>query len=505
MYPWLIYNHNISAETIISDKEPFERAPGIPVRVSLQQKGLVPMAIKPILDRRMQYKKNPTALNKERALGLKWVLVTSYGYLRFREFKLGMPSSHMAICAYAREALIGAAQLAEEKGFEVIHGIIDSLFIKKKGITEEEVGEFCKELEMQSGIPASHDGIYKWVVLNASVQNIARPLPSTYFGVFRNGEVKARGIELRRQSTPLIVKYFQQKALEAMAECSTKKEVKQKAAMLCQMLREAVSKMPQLEAKWLKCAITISKTDYAQNNSQKTAALALKKKGIRAVPGQIISFVHGRNKIVLPEDYNGKPDVEHYKELLIRALHNLLQQFGITKENIIEMAGEERQTKIKEFISIKQVSIPITKPYTDYAGLSERIIKKRLEAHGWKTWRAGLIGIETEEEIYPCIRRKYAQLRQLLAEKYELLHYLNRIHHGMPDYICYRNRVFKFVECKLGYERLSTKQKKCITKLQKAGHTVEVHRLVHEQTKTRLAIVNLQSWKKRVIERQEGL
>jgi hypothetical protein len=61
----------------------------------------------------------------------------------------------------------------------------------------------------------------------------------------------------------------------------------------------------------------------------------------------------------------------------------------------------------------------------------------------------------------------------------------------MPDFICYRYGVFKFVECKLGYETLSARQKKCIPKLQEQGFIVEVHKLVDAPTKTRVADVDI--------------
>lgn len=72
----------------------------------------------------------------------------------------------------------------------------------------------------------------------------------------------------------------------------------------------------------------------------------------------------------------------------------------------------------------------------------------------------------------------------------------------MPDFLCYRDGVFKFVECKLQYECLSERQKKCISKLQSLGFLVEVHKLVDERTKIRSAFVDLSSSDKLIIERQ---
>ena len=160
---------------------------------------------------------------------------------------------------------------------------------------------------------------------------------------------------------------------------------------------------------------------------------------------------------------------------------------------------------ICNYPDIRHVFIPIPKKYKNRKGLSEKILKKRLEKQGWTVWRGGLINIIRNSEIYPSVRKKYALLCILLKKhdkNLEYLQYICEVHHGMPDFICYRNNKFKFVECKLGYESLSKRQKKCIKKLQDLGFKVEVHKLVEKQTKTRLANINLNTGQKKIIAKQ---
>ncbi len=351
MYPWLIYNRNISAETITITKEPLEHVPGIPVTISLRHKGLVPQTIKPLLDRRMEYKKKPTAFNKARAVGLKWVLVSAFGYLRFREFKLGIASSHMSVGSYARETILEAAHLAEENGFEILHGIVDSLYIRKKDMTAEHVKELCKEIEQLTGIPMSFEGIFKWVVFLPSIQDHDRPVPARYYGVFQHGGIKARGIEVRQRGTPLIVRLFQQHILEYLSTCKTQQEIIQTVPFLCRQLREVILRLSCISADLLSCTITISKNHYTRSSPQKTILQQLLKKGLTQPPGTTIQFIYQQNKAVLPEDYTGNPDMKQYKRMLIRSLYILLQPFGITNENITENISTERQTKVNEYIN----------------------------------------------------------------------------------------------------------------------------------------------------------
>ena len=350
MFPWLIYNYNISADTILNSEGPFQEVPNVPIKVSLKNKGLVPLTIKPFLDRRMEYKNNYTSLNRAKAIGLKWVLVTSYGYLRFREFKLGLASSHMAICSYARETILNAVKLAEEKGFEVVHGIVDSLFIKKKNITEEEVKEFCKDLGYITGIPVSFEGIFKFIVFLPSINDKYRALPARYYGVFRNKEIKARGIEIRQKSTPLIVQYFQYKCIEIISDCDTKKNITEKIPVLCKFLRDLIKNMRKLNKELFISKIVISKLDYKNNIPQKIIINELTKKNIIVMPGQVIKFIHvKKNKVVLSEDYKGNLDICYYKKLLIRSLYIILQPFDITKYEIENLSEYERQSMLNEY------------------------------------------------------------------------------------------------------------------------------------------------------------
>lgn len=149
--------------------------------------------------------------------------------------------------------------------------------------------------------------------------------------------------------------------------------------------------------------------------------------------------------------------------------------------------------------------VPMKKKYARRQGLSERQLKKRLEGQGWTVWRGGSINITRNDEVYPNVRRKYELLNSLLGEALEYLQYLCHIHHGMPDFICYREGMFKFVECKLEHEQLSERQKICILRLQEMGFIVEVHKLVADCTKTRKALVNLQDGSKDILEKQMKL
>lgn len=148
--------------------------------------------------------------------------------------------------------------------------------------------------------------------------------------------------------------------------------------------------------------------------------------------------------------------------------------------------------------SILVVSVPARSyPYKSRKGLAERQLRKRLERNGWQVFRGGFIyGLSAD--LYEPVKKRYEYLAHLLLSTFGqstfgYLCYLCLVHHGMPDFLCYHPTLqqFKFVECKLGHERLSSRQKETIRLLVQHGFTVELHRLVEPCTKTRKSALNL--------------
>ncbi|MFQ5621369.1 MAG: VRR-NUC domain-containing protein [Candidatus Nanoarchaeia archaeon] len=155
---------------------------------------------------------------------------------------------------------------------------------------------------------------------------------------------------------------------------------------------------------------------------------------------------------------------------------------------------------------VLHVYVPMHRKYKKRQGLSERQIRKRLEKQGWVVWRGGSLGLLRRDDVYPSVYRKYEKLQNLIEvyypDMFEYLQYLCAVHHGMPDFLCYRNGEFKFIECKLENEPLSYRQKLCIICLQQLGFVVEVHKFVNHRTKLRLATIDLINGDKFIHERQ---
>ncbi len=175
----------------------------------------------------------------------------------------------------------------------------------------------------------------------------------------------------------------------------------------------------------------------------------------------------------------------------------------------------QRQTLLSEFRHAVLVRyVPMRRCFLERKGLAERELKTLLERRGWTVWRGELVGILRRakydgEELYPNVRTKYELLGELLErhhpETKERLEYLAAVHHGLPDFLCFRLSEFRFVECKLGHEQLRRSQKRCIPKLLALGFDVEVHVLVDGCTKARVATLDLKSGRRCIREQQLAL
>ncbi len=149
LYPNIMLKKNISGETVRCSccPESSNRVPELDWNVCQRRTGIVPKSMEIIVGKRLHYKKlknDTTKTSKERArydarqVALKWVGVCSFGYLGHANAKFGRIDAHIAVCAWDRAIFLSAARIAEAHGFRVIHGIVDSLWVKKEGAKEDD-------------------------------------------------------------------------------------------------------------------------------------------------------------------------------------------------------------------------------------------------------------------------------------------------------------------------------------------------------------------------------
>ena len=354
MYPSIMVNFNISPEI----KGPALPAPVLPspgpdgigqaqVSVGSEVEGLIPKTLRPLLEKRLALKRRLTELHpldcrakslKARAAALKWLLVVCFGYLGYKNARFGRIESHEAVTSISRELLLQAKEVAEKMGFTILHMYIDCLFVQKPG--SEQAADFVPLLaaiEQQTGIPIALDGVYRWVAFLPSKRDKRIPVPNRYFGVFQDGEIKYRGIELRRHDTPPFVAKIQLAVLECLAQAKTLEQVADYIPKTREIVEQAkrdlrAGRVPPEE---LVIAQRLSR-DVDKYQSPSPAARAARQwveAGKSVAPGQVMRFVFTRGKpgvwaVGVGELDARKVDVGKYAELVERAVDTIIQIFN---------------------------------------------------------------------------------------------------------------------------------------------------------------------------------
>jgi len=370
MYPMLMLKNNISAETVLCKCCPDSplRVPELGYNICVKRRGIVPKTLELLLKKRFKYKElMANAANAKlkhvynmRQAALKWVLVTCFGYLGYRNARFGRVDAHMAVCAFARDTLLKTARLAEERGFEVVHGIVDSLWIKREDATPRDVADFCMEASRATGIPLTVEGKYRWIVFVPSKVTPEIPVLNRYYGVFDDGRVKMRGIEARRADTPPLIAEAQKAMIEKLAPARNLQEFTEKIPEALSILREYACRLVEGKVDVGELAITkrLSKrpAEYTHSVMQAIAAKQLEKAGYDVHPGQTISYIITNAGSGKPyEKVTALPLIKEktrynrnaYMQMLVSAAETLFNVFGYTQNRIWEAVRGERQTKLQ--------------------------------------------------------------------------------------------------------------------------------------------------------------
>jgi len=355
LYPSIMLKRNVSAETILCDccfDNPKFRVPELNYHIC-NKKGLIPLSLEIVLDKRLRYKnlKNKTSdpilkdIYDKRQSALKWILVTSFGYLGFSNAKFGRIDAHIAVCAFARNILSQTMHIAEDMNFDVLHGIVDSIWVKKRDDASNNDYTNLKEtIKKETGFNVSFEGVYKWIAFLPSEINSHIPVLNRYFGVFEDGTIKTRGIEGRRHDTPDFLVQCQNEILEILAQGNSIQDIKQnKLSLIIKKIKDNLSllKYRKVEPESLVFTKLLSK-DYNQyhnrNTLENSAIKQLELNGEYLKAGQILQYVIMENsgpilKRVLPiqllNNKNYYYDIKRYSELLINTCNNIIKPFGI--------------------------------------------------------------------------------------------------------------------------------------------------------------------------------
>jgi DNA polymerase-2 len=363
MYPSIMAIHNISPETIDCPCCSEPRAPEDNYVLCRQREGLVPRTLKPILDLRARLKlRAKTAADPEAAAdfkarqnALKWILVTCFGYLGYKNARFGRIEAHEAVTAYGRDKLLTAKEICEDDGYEVLHGLTDCLWIRKddgevlgrgrraegpsplpRSSIETDLLNLCDQITAATGVTMALEGIYRWIVFLPSQQQEGRPVPNRYFGVFTDGTLKYRGLMCRRRDTPPLVRRAQEALLAVLARVRDWKEGRALWEELQDVAAEYRLRLEQslvrLEDLVITKVLSRPLDQFRVQTHTSLAAGQLQAAGIRLVPGEKLRYIvrdrHGppETRVLAAPFFDAldRYDTEYYLELLAKAVDEVL-------------------------------------------------------------------------------------------------------------------------------------------------------------------------------------
>src|SRR2546425_7260830 len=360
LYPKIMWQKNLSGETVKCSCCPdsTNRVPELDYNICQRWTGIVPLSLEILLTKRAIYKTRKKearddfekSLYDQRQSALKWILVCSFGYLGFKNARFGKIDAHISTCAFSRKVLKQAVAMAEAHGFQLVHGIVDSMWLRKPSATAEEYEELCTEISRELNLPISFEGIYKWVVFLNSKIDPRVPVLNRYYGIFQDGTLKVRGIDLRRHDTPGIVRKRQEEMLQVFSKANNSSEFKLLIPKALDVLeRYAIllrkRKVP-LEDLVIEKNLSKDPGEYTHKVPQAIAAQHLVKEGGTIHAGQRVNYILTHDwagtpeKLALPPelaDENTVYDSERYIDLLCSSAANLLLPMGYTTKSLRSM------------------------------------------------------------------------------------------------------------------------------------------------------------------------
>jgi len=365
LYPTLMTQKNLSGETVNCTccLDSANRVPELEYNICERWAGIVPLSLKILLDKRARYKiAKKTAENEEleqrydkRQAALKWILVCSFGYLGFKNARFGKIDAHIATCAFSRKVLGEATALAEAHGFKLVHGIVDSFWLRKSDATKEEYEGLCKIIRKELGLPISFEGTYKWIAFLSSKTDSKVGVLNRYYGIFEDGTLKVRGIDLRRHDTPEVVRKCQDKMLDIFTGARDSIEFRLLIPKALRVLERFVGLLRErkIPLEDLEIVRNLSKNpdEYTHQVPQAIAAGHLVAQGGSVHAGQQVSYILtvDQTRTALSPEVAGEDtvyDSERYVDLLCSSAANLLLPLGYDAKYLRTMFGESRRYEL---------------------------------------------------------------------------------------------------------------------------------------------------------------
>jgi len=370
MYPSIMVNQNVSPETVNCRCCKNERVPELKYTICEKRRGIVPETLALAVRKRAYYKKKKKEFKGKddtlfkrydrRQNALKWMLVSCFGYLGYKNARFGRIEAHETVNAFSRDAILTAKEVAEQQGYRLLHGIIDCVWLKKEGATQQDYELLARDIGRKVGIDISLEGIYDWICFPASKMDPAITTANRYVGWYHHGELKMRGIEARRRDTPKFIKNMQSAMLDRMSHAHSVDALNGIIPDVLDVARSSIQMLQSGRANPMELVlhrhITREADEYANNSISAVVAKMVDAMGVHLAAGESIDFIiidqSGKRapekaKPIALYAFEDGYDIAQYTELALRAVETLLLPFGYDKDRLKREFGLMKEKKRK--------------------------------------------------------------------------------------------------------------------------------------------------------------
>lgn len=298
LYPSIIITHNISPCTLTTScHHSHHEVPGYDYCFLNKPQGFLPFAVERIFNKRVYIKEQKKKAKKgseeykrlkAQDYALKTVLNSFYGYLGFPGSRWYRRECAQAVTAYGRYYIKNIISIAKEKGFDVIYGDTDSIFLKLDSKKLEDAIRFKDEINkvLPGVIKLEFQGYYIRGIF-VRKQEGKGGAKKRYALIDKYGNLTIRGFERVRRDWCGLAKQTQETVLRYLLQGNIDKAKK--------YVRDVIDRLKKNEVKLEELIIytTLQKNieSYEQVSPHVAVAKRLQDRGIKIFPGMTIPYI----------------------------------------------------------------------------------------------------------------------------------------------------------------------------------------------------------------------
>lgn len=346
LYPSIIISYNVDPTTLgcecCDNKSPLGH------NFCKRKGGFIPKILRKLLKERGRIKKLMKSTEDEKKIktlsyqqwALKILANSFYGYLAYPLSRWYSRECAESVTAWGREYLKGVIKLAKGRGFEVIYGDTDSLFVKMPEKNLEIARDFLKEVNdsLPEDMELEFEGFFERGLF----------VTKKKYALISKGKITTKGLEVVRRDWAKVAKETQKKVLRAVL-CGNPEDAREIIKKVTRRLERGEVDIQDLV---INTQITQALKRYKSIPPHVAVARRLLKDGRDIKRGSIISYVVKKGKGLVGEraltveeflKEGAIYDSEYYiKNQVMPSVLRIMKAFSLTEDDLRYRKEEQK-------------------------------------------------------------------------------------------------------------------------------------------------------------------